>query len=136
VVRGHIYIIGGHKTTGRGLIRKVCKDVDQFNPVTEKWISVGSLNQARTNHAAFVHRGVLGVMGGHCNAPHVPLSSRRGEHASTFGEMYDPYHDKWVPTHELFNESFGRCQFDIVVDHVQKDVNFIDELIFQKESKL
>jgi hypothetical protein len=50
--------------------------------------------------------------------------------------MYDPYHDNWVPTHELFNESFDLCQFDIVVDHVQKDVKFIDELIFQKESKL
>jgi N-acetylneuraminic acid mutarotase len=65
VVRGHIYIISGHKTTGRRLIRKVWKNVDQFNPVTEEWISVDSLNQARTNHAAFVHRGVLGVMGGH-----------------------------------------------------------------------
>jgi hypothetical protein len=118
-----------------GLI-KVCKDVDQFNPFTEEWISVGSLNQARTNHVAFVHRGVLGVVGGHSNVPHLPLSSRRGKHASTFGEVYDPYHDKWVPTHELFNESFGRYQFDILVDHVQKDVNFIDELIFQKESKL
>jgi hypothetical protein len=136
VVRGHIYIIGEHKTTGRGLIRKVCKYVDQFNPVTEEWISVGSLNQARTNHVAFVHRGVLGVMFGHCNTPNVPLSSRHGKHVSTFGEMYDPYHDKRVPTHELFNESFGRCQFDIAVDYVQKDVNFIDELIFQKESKL
>jgi hypothetical protein len=39
-------------------------------------------------------------------------------------------------THELFSESFVRIQFDIVVNHVQKDFNFIDELTFQKESKL
>jgi hypothetical protein len=75
-------------------------------------------------------------MGGHFNAPYLPTSSRQGIHAATFGELYDPYHDKWVPTHELFNKSFGRIQFDIVVDHVLKDVNFIDELILQKESKL
>jgi hypothetical protein len=122
--------------TGSGYIRKVCKDVNKFNPVTEEGIYVGDLNQARASHATFVHRGVNGVMGGHCNAPYLPMSSRHGKHATTFGEMYDPYHDKWVPIHELFNEFFGRIQFDIVVDYVQKDVNFIDELIFQKESKL
>jgi N-acetylneuraminic acid mutarotase len=135
VLRGHIYIIGGHKMTGRSCIKKVCKDVDQFNPVTEEWISVGDLNQARASHATFVHRGVLGVMGGHCNVPPLPTRSGHGRHATNFGEMYDPYHDE-KPTHEAFHESFGRIQFDIVVDHVQKDVNFIDELIFQKESML
>jgi N-acetylneuraminic acid mutarotase len=135
VLRGRIYIIGGYKMTGRSCIKKVCKDVDQFNPVTEEWISVGDLNQARASHAAFVHRGVLGVMGGHCNVPFLPTRSGR-THAAKFGEMYDSYHDLWVPTHELFSESSGRIQFDIVVDYVQKDVNFIDELIFQKESKL
>jgi hypothetical protein len=75
-------------------------------------------------------------MGGHCNVPYLPTSSRHGNHVTTVGEIYDPYHDKWVSTHEIINESFGRIQCDIVVDYVQKDVNFIDELIFQKESKL
>jgi hypothetical protein len=84
-----IYIIGGHKLTRRSCIKKVCKDVtvDQFNPVTEEWISVGDLNQARASHATFVHRGVLGVMGGHCNAPPLPTRSGHGRHATTFGEM-------------------------------------------------
>jgi N-acetylneuraminic acid mutarotase len=136
VLCGHIYIIGGHKITGRSCIKKVCKDVDQFNPVTEEWISVGDLNQVRASHETFVHRGVLGVMCGDCNTPPLPTRSGHGRHATTFGEMYDPYHNKWVATHELFRESFGRIQFDIVIDHVLKDVNFIDEFIFQKESKL
>jgi N-acetylneuraminic acid mutarotase len=114
VLRGHIYIIGRHKMTGRSYIKKVCKDVDQFNPVTKEWIYVGNLNQARASHATFVYRGVLGVMGGHFNAPYLPTTSTQGRHATTFGEMYDPYHDKWVPTHELFNESFGRIQVVIM----------------------
>jgi N-acetylneuraminic acid mutarotase len=38
VVRGHIYIIDGHRTMGRTFIL-VWKDVDHFNPVTEEWIS-------------------------------------------------------------------------------------------------
>jgi hypothetical protein len=109
--------------------------VDQFNPVTEEWISVGDLNESRASHVTFVHRGVLGAMGGHCNGPLLPTRLGHGRHSTTFGEMYNPYHDKWVPTHELFRESFGRIQFDIVIDHVLKDVSFIDELILQKESK-
>jgi hypothetical protein len=124
-MRGHIYIIGGHQMTGRPYMKKVCKDVDKYNPVTEELNSVGDLNQAQASHATFVPRGVLGVMGGHCTAPYLPMSSRHGRHATTFGKRYDPYHDKWVPTERLLKVKYLVRMYNDSCDLCSEDVRYI-----------
>lgn len=91
VLDGELYVIGGRTTTGQPL-----DAVERFDPATNQWSSVASLDDAKYAASATLFEGAILLMGG-----------SEDDGASDDVEIYVPGEDDWDSFDDLDSDRTG-----------------------------
>ncbi|WP_235216819.1 kelch repeat-containing protein, partial [Archangium violaceum] len=93
---GEVLVVGGTGLEGSDLRAMssgpALSSAELFNPLTRKWRSVGSLNQARHSHSALLLPTGKVLVAGGLDAQDTPLNT---------AELYDPVTRTWRPTRSM-----------------------------------
>ncbi|MFS1514157.1 M56 family metallopeptidase [Chengkuizengella sp. SCS-71B] len=103
VIDGKIYVVGGYGYDGEDY--RYLSNLEVYNPQTNTWTPLASMNQARGHHHAEVINGKLYVMGGFGNQEDYNVLSSV--------EMYDPQTDTWTQLTSM-NEARFRFETEVI----------------------